>query len=192
MYVNKQQKTAKDNRTKCKLMLKLKIIVQNRLQTIFDSTLSACFGRMLFMFWASEKVDWSFAQELPFSPAGLVMFKRLVREPVCLLFLYRRSSWFIWEARNDLIFNDSFLSTFYVVDKIKYYTFSWLKNRDKLDDLAWHTWCNFNIFRCDDLWCLCLFPGPNDLLTVRLNKSFLFKRNTKIKITTCSLVIEVN
>jgi len=57
--------------------------------------------------------------------------------------IYLATFWMIWSARNDFTFNARSLEVNKVVEKIKFHTFGWMKNRAKLRDLLWHTWCSF-------------------------------------------------
>jgi len=50
--------------------------------------------------------------------------------------------WYVWLARNYLIFNSLPLSVDGVVDKIKVNTFLWLKYRANMLDVMWHKWYN--------------------------------------------------
>ncbi|KAK1427514.1 hypothetical protein QVD17_16200 [Tagetes erecta] len=48
------------------------------------------------------------------------------------------------KACNEFLFNAKPLEVCNVVDKIKFYTFVWMKKRAKLGDLAWQSWCSFS------------------------------------------------
>ncbi|KAK1416690.1 hypothetical protein QVD17_25805 [Tagetes erecta] len=50
------------------------------------------------------------------------------------------SVWFIWLARNDFIFNSCPLNVDGVMEKIRVYTYLWLKYRANRLDVMWHRW----------------------------------------------------
>lgn len=49
--------------------------------------------------------------------------------------------WFVWKARNNLVFNGKRYSGLLVMDEVQASLFAWIKYRSKCSSLPWSMWC---------------------------------------------------
>ena len=56
------------------------------------------------------------------------------------------SLWFIWKARNNLVFNGKPFSTAIVTEEIQSSLFTWLKYRARCKSLFWSMWCGSPLY----------------------------------------------
>ena len=49
--------------------------------------------------------------------------------------------WFVWKARNNVVFNNKNLSATMVMDDVQASLYTWIKYRGKISSVLWCNWC---------------------------------------------------